>query len=372
MPVTVATSASSTAHALFDVEQSGLAVVADLFGDAAYFADSEAFWPEQNAAISEQVEAYRAESWADVIVMDVGAYFASWDHRSACKAKGGKVFVTCTAQGEVTFHEGYVTNAEARRLENAAAGTPPAPKPEVTKAMQNYLDLHRHAAVRNDLLNAPNVALCLIAAHIIAGSSLWDVQADPQKAAKPEIADSLATNTAQLAFKAEREVITDFLGLDGNVMRTRDDYNARPDIAQVFSKMVELDDATVLRILTCLMADSLAVGTGLVETLAQTFKTDMTAAWAIDDTFFDLVRDKQAINGMVAEIAGESAAKEHITATAKTQKAIVKACLDGTRTPQVENWTPRYMAVPQQGYTDRSGFAGEMQEAAQDMPIAAE
>lgn len=143
------------------------------------------------------------------------------------------------------------------------------------------------------------------------------------------------------------------------------------DIIGQTTIITELDDGDVLRVLSFLMADSLAAGTELIEVLAQAFDTEMTAAWSIDDTFFDLMHDKQAINGMVAEIAGENAAKEHITATAKVQKSIIKACLDGTRTPQVENWTPRYMAVPQQGYTDRSGFVECAQEA-DSFAIAAE
>jgi len=72
----------------------------------------------------------------------------------------------------------------------------------------------------------------------------------------------------------------------------------------------------------------------------------MAASWSVDDTFFTLMRDKEALNGMVAEIAGEAVAKEHITSTAKTQKAVIKACLDGMRIAKVENWTPRYMQVP--------------------------
>ncbi|WP_195819410.1 ParB/RepB/Spo0J family partition protein [Roseobacter sp. MH60115] len=362
----------STANALFDVEQSGLTVVSDLFGDEAYFADSEAFWPLQNAAIAERVDACRTEGWADVVVMDVGAYFASWDYRSTSKTKGGKVFVTCTAQGEVDFHEGYLTSAEARRLDKVEAGTPAAPKPELTKAGQNYVDLHRHAAVRGDLLKHSDTALRLIAAHMIAGSSLWAVKADPQKASKPEIAESLETNTAQQAFEDERQAIKTLLGMEDMALLDKpDSYYARPCITVVFAKLVELDESDVLRVLSFLMADSLAVGTELVEVLAQSFETDIAAAWTIDDTFFDLMRDKQAINGMVAEIAGDNAAKEHITATAKVQKSIIKACLDGTRTPQVENWTPRYMQVPQQGYTDRSGFPDPVQ-GIEDIAIAAE
>ena len=362
-----------TAHALFDVDQSGLSVVADLFGEDSYFADSEAFWALQNAAIAKRGEAYRAEGWADVIVMDVGAYFANWDYRTTAKPKGGKVFVTCTNQGEVSFHEGYLTQGEAKRLERAAAGTPPAQKPELTKAMQNYLDLHRHAAVRRDLLDAPNMALRLIAAHMIAGSSLWDVQADPQKAAKPDIAESLATNIAQQACEAERQTVLELLELDGALLVARGDYEPRPDIASVLTKLMALDDAAVVRILTCLMAESLAVGTELVETLAQQFNTDMSAAWTIDDAFFDLMRDKEAINGMVADIAGGTAADQNVTATAKAQKSIIKACLNGTRTAQVENWIPRYMAVPQQGYTSRSAFVEPAPVSeAEDVPIAAE
>lgn len=258
--------------------------------------------------------------------------------------------------------------------QRAEAGevAPTNARPEITKAMRNYLDLHRHAAVRGDLLGKPDVALRLIAAHMIAGSDLWDVKADPQKAAKPEIADSLATNTAQQVFEAERQAVVQLLGLDTALMRTRDDYNAHADIAQVLSKLMELDEAEITRVLTCLMADSLAVGTELVETLAQSLGTDMQAAWSIDDTFFDLMRDKEALNGMVAEVAGDTAAKEHVTATAKTQKAIIKACLDGTRIAKVENWTPRYMAVPMQGYTERCGFASVADIQVADIAIAAE
>lgn len=178
-------------NALFDVDASGLAIVSDLFGDEVYFADAEAFWSQQNAAIAHAVEDLKAEGWADVIVMEQGAWFATWDHRKASKADGGKVFITTTTQGEVTFHKGYITNAEAKRREKAAQRTTAAPKPELTKAAQNYVDLHRHAAVRADLLDNSGIALRLVAAHMMAGSSLWQVETDPQKAAKPESAESL-------------------------------------------------------------------------------------------------------------------------------------------------------------------------------------
>ena len=45
-------------------------------------------------------------------------------------------------------------------------------------------------------------------------------------------------------------------------------------------------------------------------------------------------------------------AAEHITATAKTQRAILTACMDGTRKPADPNWLPRYMAFPQGSYRE--------------------
>jgi ParB family chromosome partitioning protein len=364
-----------TANALFDAEAAGLAVVSDLFGENAYFADSEAFWLLQNVAIAEAVEACRAEGWAEVIVMERGAYWASWDHVATSREEDGKVFITCSSQGEVKIEEGYLTQAEARRNAKGGAGDTDKPeRPETTKAMDNYLQLHRHAAVRADLLSRPNNALCLIAAHMIAGSSLWTVEADPQRAAKEEIADSLEANKAQQAFEAERGEIASLLMLDdpASLMTNRGTYAPSPQLADIYATLTGLTQNDVLRILTFLMANSLEAGSEMVESLASAFQTDMQAPWSIDETFFDLLRDKEAINGMVAEIAGETAAKENITATAKTQKAIIKTCLDGSRPVKIEGWMPRYMAVPQAGYTTRNSFVVTVEDEAAPLAIAAE
>jgi ParB family chromosome partitioning protein len=339
-----------TENALFDVEESGLAVVADLFGEDSYFADSETFWALQNTAISESADALKAEGWADVILFDQGAYFANWDHRTCAKDEGGKVFVTITNQGEVTFHKGYITNAEAKRREKA--DTAPAEKPELTKAAQNYIDLHRHAAVRADMLGQSGLALRLVVAHMLAGSSLWQVERDPQKAAKAEIAESLEASTAQQALEKEREAIAELLGIEtAQMLPERGEwYVTRPDMGKMLTHMMTLEDGDVLRILTFLMADSLSVHSPVIDALAQTLGTDMSKHWQPEDTLFALIRDKQVLNAMVGEFAGEDAAKGNITATAKTQRTILTDCLDGNRKPADPKWIPRYMAFPQGSY----------------------
>lgn len=65
--------------ALFDVTASGLATVADLFGEDAYFADAGAFWAAQNAAIDARRAAFLADGWADAIVVPPAQHFATWE-----------------------------------------------------------------------------------------------------------------------------------------------------------------------------------------------------------------------------------------------------------------------------------------------------
>src|SRR3546814_19983561 len=92
------------------------------------------------------------------------------------------VYIDVRANGEAIFHEGYLTRAEARRAargEPIEAGEKPV-RPEITSAMQTYVDLHRHAAVRAALVARSSVALRLMAAHAIIGSPLWTVRPDPQ------------------------------------------------------------------------------------------------------------------------------------------------------------------------------------------------
>ena len=221
--------------------------------------------------------------------------------------------------------------------------------------MQNYLGLHRHASVRSDVLGNSNTALRLIAAHMLAGSDLWMVRAEPQRTDKDVIATSLAANPAQMRFDAEREAIAGLL--DGEDTR---------DVTAIFAQLSALGDDDVTRILTFLMAETLQAHTPLIEYLGQQLETDPMTDWSPDEVFVDLLRDKQVINAMVSEVAGDAAAKGNITATAKVQKGILKDCISGARDSDIAGWRPRYMAFPMGAYTDRGGIAAI--EAAKELP----
>ncbi len=257
--------------------------------------------------------------------------------------------------------------------------------------MQNYLDLHRHSAVRTELLGHSGIALRLAVAQMIAGSELWQVQADPQKANTDAIKDSLATNKAEEMFSEERQRIRALLGMEDvaedTLVYRKDDWGKSHDLHAIFAKLIELDDASVNTILTFVVAETLPAGSAMVEVLGNMLSVDMADHWQPDQTFFDLFRDKEAINACLKHIGGKRVADAHISSTAKVQKNIIADYLDGTREGGKQEagsataragskqearsaiarqgskkakdgtWQPRYMAFPFGVYTKRGGIA---------------
>jgi|GEM_PF-591065 len=255
-------------HALFDVEASGLAIIADLFGEDRYFADSGAFWTAQNAAIEERRAAFIETGWADAVIVPPSQQFATWEHEKAAKRKGGRVYLDVRASGEVVIHEGYVSRKEAARSarndEGEGASAKPM-RPEVTATMQTYIDLHRHAAVRAALTGHPSVALRLMVAHAVGGSHLWRVQPEPQAAPNDAVRESVETCLGETLFDERRRAVLALLGFSleeptvtgGN----GDDYG----VVGIFRRLLELDDAAVMEVIAIVMGETLASGSAAVE-----------------------------------------------------------------------------------------------------------
>ena len=353
-------------HALFDVEASGLATIADLFGDDRYFADADAFWTAQNEAIEARRAAYVEQGWADAIIVPPSDHFSTWEYEKAGKRKGGRVYIDVRASGEVTIHEGYVSRKEAARLAKAegsenggATGHKPA-RPEVTSTMQTYVDLHRHAAVRAALTGHPVIALRLMVAHAIGGSHLWTVKAEPQSTRNDEVRDSLDNSKAEADFDERRRAVLAVLGFSaeestvtgGSFADGGDDYG----VVGIFQRLLDLPDAVVLEVIAIVMGETLASGSAAVEAVGIEIGLDMTRCWQADDAFFELIRDREVLTRIVAEVAGETVASANAGEKTKTLKRIVRDHLDGTNgRDRRENWVPRWMAFPPAAYTARGG-----------------
>jgi ParB family chromosome partitioning protein len=345
--------AITTKHALFDVGPHRAKIVGDLFGEDSYFAAAKDFWPLQDEAVAAKRDGYLAAGWGEVIVLDRGQQFDYWNFAKAGKKAGGRVYIAVANSGEVSFQEGYLTHKEAAKAkaakgktkgeDEAEAEAPAKAKSPITSGMRNYLDLHRHAAVRLALLANPNAALRLLIAHAIAASGNWSVQPDRQTTQGQAIAESLAASPAQAAFEKERGKVRKLLGLgdeeeDGAVSGGMGDDDAT---TQIFPRLARLSEANLARVAAFVMAESLAVGSAVVDTVGMGAGVKPRDHWSPDEAFYTLLRDRDAVNGMLAEVAGKKLADKSLTTKLKDQKAMLaKLVLERP------DWAPGWMRFP--------------------------
>jgi ParB family chromosome partitioning protein len=217
----------ATEVALFPLDDYKGQTISDLFGEQSYFADADQFWALQSAAIAAKREALIEDGWTEVEICETGQRFSTWEHEKTPKKDGGHVYISISHRGEVEVHEGWLTTKEAKAKRRAKApindpvtdGKPA--RPELTNPAQNYVELHRHAAVRHALLSHPGIALRLMVAHAIGGSALWQTKPDLQATRKEETAESVAKSKAETALAADRKEVLKLLGLPAHAMPAR-------------------------------------------------------------------------------------------------------------------------------------------------------
>lgn len=343
--------------ALFDLDSYAGATVADLFGDDRYLADPDSFWTAQNAAIEARRAAYIADGWSDVVIIPASEHFHSWEYEKAPKRKGGRVYVDVRSTGEVTFHEGYLTRKEARRV--ASGDAPEGPKPqrsELTSTLQTYVDLHRHAAVRAALLTRPEVALRLMVAHAIVGSHLWTVRPEPQATRNDEVRESVETARGEAVFDQRRRAVLDLLGSSPEEPTVTGGNGHDCGIAGIFLRLTELPDPAVMDVIAVVIGETMAAGSAAVEAVGAEIGIDMADWWQADEALFGLIRDREILGRMVAEVAGETVASANAGEKSKTLNRIIGDHLAGAEgRAKVERWVPRWMQFPPSAYTSRGG-----------------
>jgi ParB family chromosome partitioning protein len=342
-----------TETALFDLNDYPGQIITNLFGEASYFDDSEAFWSLQMSAIDALRDKYLEAGWSDVEVIPAERYFETWEYESRTKAKGGHVVIDIASSGAVNTHEGYLSRRAIRQLEAEASGEVPSKpiRPEMTKKLENYVALHRHGMVRTALLEAPDLALVLMAAHLLVGSNLWSVRADPQRAACASTATSVTDSSAKAGFEIARERVCSLLDMpfDASPLVTS---TAKPKaFAEMFKRLAGLSQPELMAVLTFLMAERLEVGSIGVELAGSAMGIDPAAHWTPDEAFFELLRDKPAINAMLVQTRGEAIANANKNQTRSQQVEALKTGLGQSDEP----WAPAYLAFPFSIYTDKSG-----------------
>ena len=314
----------TTDKALFALDAYEGTVIADLFGELGVFADADAFWTAQAAAIAQRISAYRADGWTEVVCLERGMFFQRWDHPKRSKKQGGKVFVETRHDGTVCFFEGHVLQAEARREDKAKRGGDvgaSAPvRPEMSGPLAEYVSLHRHGAAQASLAGHPSVALRLMVAHAMTGSSLWSIRAHECASRRDDLRASLESSKASAELDAQRQRVAalfEACGVRADARRSGDAYR----LCEVFAALLAMPEGDVMEILAFTLAETLESGGPVVEAVLHVCETDLAAYWRPEPAFFDLVRDKRVINAMIAEIGSASLAESCAADTAKAQKA---------------------------------------------------
>ena len=351
----------SVGVALFDLAGFTGQIVTNLFEEDGYFADADAFWTAQLAEVEARKSAYLESGWADVQIVGTGQYFSAYEYEKTPKTRGGRVYIQCRSNGEIIFHEGYLTAKEAsakRKGADTGAGVEDAPKrAELTSAMTSYVDLHRHAAVRLELASHPSVALRVTVAHMICGSPLWTVRPAEQHCRNDAITESIETCTAETAFDERRRALLACIGFDGDSPSIAGKCNSSDSVA-LLGRLLELPDAIVMELLALVMAETLANGSELIETLGLLLSVDMSKFWQADDVFFDLLRDREVMTCILADVGGQAVASAHEKEKGKVIKSVISDYLTGSNErPKVDGWVPRWMAFPPAAYTERGGVA---------------
>ena len=352
--------AISTGVALFDLASYQGRIVADLFDEGGYFADADEFLTAQMAEVKKRKAAYIEDGWSDVVILSIGQYFQSYEHVTTPKRKGGRVYVAIRQNGEVSFHEGFLTQKEAKRIakgESPEAATKNI-RPEITSAMTAYVDLHRHAAVRNELASHPHVALRVMVAHAICGSRLWSVDLQEQRNRNEAITESIETSVAEARFDERRRAILAVLGYDEDKPTVTLGHEPQNGVTGLFARLLDLPDAVVMEILALVMAETLASGSELIESLGVQLNVKMANYWVADDAFYSLLRDREVLTAILSDVGGGAVAQAHAAEKTKVIKGVINDYLSGENgRSKVEAWLPRWMAFPPSAYTTRGGVA---------------
>ena len=127
---------------------------------------------------------------------------------------------------------------------------------------------------------------------------------------------------------------------------------ANGDLTTVFVRLLELDDASVMRVMAFAMAESLQADAPVVEAITYAIPVDMAMMWEPDEAFFDILRDKKVINAMVKEIAGKRTADGCVSDTGKAQKQIIRNRIAGHGAKANPDWRPKWMQIPARHYID--------------------
>ena len=340
-------------YAIFDMALYTGPIVTDLFEDEKILTDTKLFWDLQNTEIAARKDKYLKAKWADVEIVD--GSFDTWKYTETSKKLGGKVFVQVRRTGETIFHEGFLPDTEIRKqmtVENGETAPVSISKPEISNPTQEYVALHRHAAVRRAVSKDPKIGHRLMVALFLTSQ-----HPHYAVASKQEINVSVEASTSVKEFDAETAIALERLGLScsstkGHFLST---YH---DTLELFQKLMQMTDLEVMEVCAFAAAETLENGTTEVDVLGQLLDVDMSKVWEPDETFLGLILNKTTLNALLASVGGKKLADANISQTGKVMRRILNDLFRGENgREKVTGWIPEWMKFPFSFHTKKEGLS---------------
>jgi ParB family chromosome partitioning protein len=101
------------------------------------------------------------------------------------------------------------------------------------------------------------------------------------------------------------------LGFDEAALTVADAASGEAGLVRLFPRLLDLPDAVVMEVIAIVMGETLASGSAAVEAVGLHIGIDIADWWQADDALFDLIRDREALFGTVAEGAGHGRINQH-------------------------------------------------------------
>lgn len=195
-------------------------------------------------------------------------------------------------------------------------------------------------------------------AHAICGSPLWGVKVQGQHSRNDAVNESIETCIAEAKFGERRRAVLAVLGFDPERASVTQQGYGGSSLVPLVTRLLELPELVVLEVLAVVMAETLASGSELIETLGLTLGVKMADYWVADQAFYDLLRDREVATAVLADVGGLAVAEANAKEKGKVIKGVIADCLTGSNgRAKVDAWVPKWMAFPPAAYTERGGVA---------------
>lgn len=335
--------------ALFDVEQYKGGIVDDLFArddEARSFADADEFWKLQQAAIDKKVGELKAAGWPIVNVTE----WNQWDWKKAGKAKGGKVVVAVMESGEVVIKKGLISASSKVKSTSQASRKA---QPELSGAMQDYCRAHRHLAIQDALTHDAPVALALCVTLLVTGDRGWRTEREMfGRIQNTKHAASITTSKHRTECVAEYAWLYDLLGVKPGLSHWQ------MKATKVLETAAEYDVDSLLAMLSVLVSERLQLAYQgengeLDNLLASLLDIEDVAEWKPDAAFWSSIRSREAMIGIVNEVAPTKIARSNLSVTLKSLRTIAKKYAS---TVMMADWRPAWLRFPAGAYSKKHGL----------------